>query len=240
MSVAYLNPRFDLDEDARSVTATFRIVNQSNRTWNREEGYSLGWQIFDPETSTFISEGDWLPLSKDLAPAETEEVEVRLTLPPERGHYHVYISPLHAGEGWFYQRGDKFLLVDAFVEGGKAHLLETVATTLGSLRRRNLRRAIGKAFTVPWISIWTNRALIRSMVRRDIMARYRPSIRRRGWPATFARLLPSGRHSRRSSVRSWPRLKTSGWTKVSSRRHYGLCLRACEGWMNASTTTRRR
>ena len=175
MSVAYLNPRFDLDEDARSVTATFRIVNQSNRTWNREEGYSLGWQIFDPETSTFISEGDWLPLSKDLAPAETEEVEVRLTLPPERGHYHVYISPLHAGEGWFYQRGDKFLLVDAFVEGGKAHLLETVATTLGSLRRRNLRRAIGKAFTVPWISIWTNRALIRSMVRRDIMARYRGS-----------------------------------------------------------------
>lgn len=175
MSVAYLNPRFDLDEDTRSIVANFRIVNQSNRTWQREEGYSLGWQIFDPETGTFIAEGDWLPLKKDLAPAETEAVEVRLTLPPERGHYHVYISPIHAGEGWFYQRGATFLLVDAFVEGGKAHLREAVATTLGSLRRRNLRRAIGKAFTVPWISIWTNRALIRSMVRRDIMARYRGS-----------------------------------------------------------------
>jgi len=175
VSVAYLDPRFDLDEDARSIVANFRVVNQSNRTWQRDEGYSLGWQIFDPETGTFIAEGDWLPLRKDLAPAETEAVEVRLTLPPERGHYHVYISPIHSSEGWFYQRGASFLLVDAYVEGGKAHLTEGGATTLGSLRRRNLRRAIGKAFTVPWISIWSNRALIRSMVRRDIMARYRGS-----------------------------------------------------------------
>jgi lipopolysaccharide transport system permease protein len=175
VSVAYLNPSFELDEDSRSVVATFRIVNHSNNTWRRDEGYSLGWQIFDPETGTFIAEGDWLSLKKDLAPAETEDVEVKVTLPPEKGRYHVYISPIHAGEGWFYQRGAAFLLVDAVVEGGKARLLETVATTLRSLRRRNLRRAIGKAFTVPWISIWTNRGLIRSMVRRDIMARYRGS-----------------------------------------------------------------
>ncbi len=175
MSVAYLDPQFDLDEDARSVVATFRIVNHSNRTLRRDDGYSLGWQIFDPETGTFISEGDWLPLGKDLAPAETQAVEVRLTLPPERGRYHVYISLIHAGEGWFYQRGSSFLLVDALVEHGKARLLETVATTLRSLSRRKLRRAIGMAFTFPWISIWSNRGLIRSMVRRDIMARYRGS-----------------------------------------------------------------
>jgi lipopolysaccharide transport system permease protein len=175
LSVAYLNPSFDLDEDSRSVVAKFRIVNHSNQTWRRDDGYSIGWQIFDPETATFIAEGDWLSLKKDLAPAETGDMEVKLTLPPERGHYHVYISLLHAANGWFYQQGAQFLLVDAFVEGGKARLLETVATTLGSLRRRNLRRAIVKAITLPWISIWSNRGLIRSMVRRDITARYRGS-----------------------------------------------------------------
>jgi lipopolysaccharide transport system permease protein len=61
------------------------------------------------------------------------------------------------------------------VEHGKARLLETAATTLRSLRRRNLRRGIGKAFTYPWRTIWQNRSLIRSMVRRDIMSRYRGS-----------------------------------------------------------------
>jgi lipopolysaccharide transport system permease protein len=175
VSVAYLNPSFTLDEESRSIVAKFRIVNHSGETWRRDDGYSLGWQIFDPETGTFIAEGDWLSLKKDLAPAETEEVEVKVTLPPERGHYHVYISPIHAATGWFYQRGASFLLVDACVEAGRARLIEAVATTLRSLRRRNLRRAIGKAFTLPWISIWTNRNLIRSMVRRDILARYRGS-----------------------------------------------------------------
>lgn len=175
MSVAYQAPQFHLDEEARSIVIKFRIVNNSNQTWRRDEGYSLGWQIFDPETSTFIAEGDWLSFKKDVAPAGAEDVQMMLTLPPERGHYHVYISPIHAGSGWFYQKGAAFLLVDAWVEGGKARLLETAATNLRSLRRRNLRRAIGKAFTYPWLSIWQNRGLIRSMVRRDIMARYRGS-----------------------------------------------------------------
>src|ERR1700712_629137 len=144
MRVAFEQPEFSIDESTRIITSRFRLVNHSNETWKRDEGYSLGWQIFDPETGTFIAEGDWLSLKKDLAPAETEEVEVKLTLPPERGHYHVYISPIHAGTGWFYQRGASFLLVDAWVEGGKARLLETVATTLRALRRRNLRRAFTK------------------------------------------------------------------------------------------------
>jgi lipopolysaccharide transport system permease protein len=175
LSVSYQSPEFQIDEESRSITAKFRIVNHSNKTWQRDGGYSLGWQIFDPETGTFIAEGDWIPFRKDLAPAETEDVELRLTLPPEHGRYHVYISPIHTGSGWFYQSGAQFLLLDAQVEHGKAHLLETAATTLRSLRRRNLRRGIGKAFTYPWLTIWQNRSLIRSMVRRDIMSRYRGS-----------------------------------------------------------------
>jgi lipopolysaccharide transport system permease protein len=175
MPVSYEHPEFDLDGASRTIHTKFRIVNHSNETWRRDDGYALGWQIYDPDTGTFISEGDWTPLKSDLAPAQMEDVELALKLPPERGHYHVYISLLHTGAGWFYERGDQFLLADATVESGVAHLVETSITTLKSLRRRNLWRSMERAFIYPVRTIWENRGLIRSMVRRDILARYRGS-----------------------------------------------------------------
>src|SRR5436189_258766 len=48
-------------------------------------------------------------------------------------------------------------------------------TTLGALRRANVRRALPRLFTDPFRAVWNNRRLIRSMVRRDILARYRGS-----------------------------------------------------------------
>ena len=43
------------------------------------------------------------------------------------------------------------------------------------LARRILLRSLGRAFTYPFLTIWRNRSLIRSMVRRDIVGRYRGS-----------------------------------------------------------------
>jgi hypothetical protein len=149
MAAGYEHPEFHLDADSRTIHTRFRLVNHSNQTWRRDDGYALGWQIYDPDTSTFIAEGDWVALKSDLAPAQMEDVELALQLPPERGHYHVYISPLHAG-GWFYQRGDRFLLADARVDSGVAQLLETSTTTLSALRRRTLWRSAGRAFTYPF------------------------------------------------------------------------------------------
>ena len=45
----------------------------------------------------------------------------------------------------------------------------------GAARARSLDQAIPKAFLYPPRSLWRNRKLIRSMVRRDILARYRGS-----------------------------------------------------------------
>ncbi|MBI3280995.1 MAG: ABC transporter permease [Acidobacteria bacterium] len=180
MAVGYQEPRFELDPAARTVIAEFRIANQSETVWRREDGFAVGWQVYDPETGTFIAEGEWQALAHDLAPAENEQVRVELRLPPERGRYHVYISPLNRA-GWFFARGDRFLLVDAGVEGGRATLGATLITTLRSLQRRNLRRAAGRAFTRPVLSVWRNRALIRSMVLRDILARYRGSFADAFW-----------------------------------------------------------
>jgi lipopolysaccharide transport system permease protein len=48
-------------------------------------------------------------------------------------------------------------------------------TTVSSLARAQFLRAIPKAFVYPPRSLWRNRNLIRSMVRRDLLARYRGS-----------------------------------------------------------------
>ena len=187
--IAYQDPKFVVEPEARSVDATFSLVNESEKTWRRDEGYSLGWQLFDPETGTFISEGEWMPFHKDIAPAETAQVNVQVILPPEKGHYHVYISPLRDNEGWFYQQGAPFLLLDAAVEAGRASLIESGVTTLASLRRRNFWRNVRTAFTYPFVTIWTNWSLIRSMVRRDILARYRGSFGDAFWAVLNPALL---------------------------------------------------
>jgi lipopolysaccharide transport system permease protein len=175
MRAGYQQTDFALDPDSRTITASFRLVNQSDEHWRSGEGFFLGWQMFDPETNTFIAEGTWSALPKDLAPAETAGVTVPVNLPKERGRYHVYISPIVQGHGWFYQHGKPFLLVDAAVESGRARLLDTRVTTLRSLHRKNIRQALIKFFTLPVQVLARNWSLIRSMVRRDILARYRGS-----------------------------------------------------------------
>jgi len=96
-------------------------------------------------------------------------------LPPERGHYHVYVSPVTPKDGWFYARNEPFVLVDAFVEHSQAQVIAVGQSTLKTLRRRKLWSNIRKVFTLPFTSIWRNRSLIRSMSRRDVTARYRGS-----------------------------------------------------------------
>jgi lipopolysaccharide transport system permease protein len=175
MIAAYEQIAFDVDAGTRTIGARFRLVNRSHEDWRVSDGFALGWQIYDPETGTFIQEGEWTRLIEDVASAQMADVQLSIQLPPERGHYHVYVSPVTPKDGWFYARNERFLLIDAFVEHGAARLIEAGETTLKSLRRRKLWSGIGKAFTLPFTSIWRNRSLIRSMSRRDVMARYRGS-----------------------------------------------------------------
>lgn len=130
-------------------------------------GVVLSHHVFDPETNTVIYDGPRVPLS----PQATLEIE----LPPEPGHYRVFISPMRENAGWFYERGHKFLMVDAVVENGAAAVRRCRVFTLNALRREILTRSFGRAFKLPFQTIARNRSLIRAMVRRDIMGRYRGS-----------------------------------------------------------------
>jgi lipopolysaccharide transport system permease protein len=61
------------------------------------------------------------------------------------------------------------------VDAEGAHLLRSATTTMGALGRRNLLRSLGRGFKYPLAIVWRNRSLIRSMVRRDVLGRYRGS-----------------------------------------------------------------
>jgi lipopolysaccharide transport system permease protein len=120
----------------------------------------VGWQIYDPTTGAFLFEGEW-------AQVHACRVNLRVPLPGEDGCYRVQVAPVAARE--------RFILIDARVSQGHVVMSSPRVTTEASLRRERLLRAIPRAFLYPPRSLWLNRKLIRSMVRRDILARYRGS-----------------------------------------------------------------
>jgi lipopolysaccharide transport system permease protein len=150
-----------------------RVENTTSEPWTPEDGYAASFQVFDAETGALVLEGPRTPLK--LAPGESIDVEVAVEFPPEPGCYRVYVSALREDVCWLYDRGAPFTVIDAEVASGAPRLLRTATTTLRALHRRTLARSVARAFRNPVVSIWRNRGLIRSMVRRDILGRYRGS-----------------------------------------------------------------
>lgn len=161
MKARYQNLQTTLEEGSRRIRVRFHLDTDV-------AGPLLGWQIYDPVSATFILEGEWKPV-------ENRDVDLAIELPRESGPYRVYVSPIDDRAGWFYAQGSGFVVVDAQVDDGSVVLAAARVTTLGRLRRQGLMRSLPKLFTLPSQSLWRNRRLIRSMVRRDIMARYRGS-----------------------------------------------------------------
>jgi len=157
------------------VIASFRLRNTSGAPWRAAEGFAAGYHIFDAETGTLIVDGARHAPPCDVAPGEALPVEMRIALPPEPGRYDVFLSPMQEDVCWFYTHGWPFLRVEAAVEDGQARLARVRVVTLRTVRLENLLRAAGRAFTLPLFTIARNRSLIRTMVRRDILGRYRGS-----------------------------------------------------------------
>ncbi len=174
MSIVFEGTRIE-PEGGVTLRVNGSIRNLSGATWRGEEGFAVGFQIFDAETDTLIVDGSRSPLSRGLAPGETDSFALEVSLPAESSRYRIFVSLLQENVCWHYQRGYPFLLIDAEVAGGAAFLLRSKVTTARALRRERWLRAIGRGFKYPLTSIAANRGLIRSMVRRDILGRYRGS-----------------------------------------------------------------
>jgi lipopolysaccharide transport system permease protein len=120
----------------------------------------IGWQLYDPSTGMFLQEGEWTDVTG-------READLRIPLPADEGAYSVQVAPV--------KDRARFIEIPARVGAGKLEIGTPRVVTAASVRRARLLRAIPKAFVLPVRSIWRNRKLMASMVRRDILSRYRGS-----------------------------------------------------------------
>jgi lipopolysaccharide transport system permease protein len=175
MSATYLNRQVTLDPATRTVDAEFDIRNDTAETWRAAEGFGVGHHQFDAESGTLIVDGARVHPPRDIGPGEVWRVRLEFALPAEDGRYQVRLSPMRENVCWYYDRGWPFLLVEACTKGGATTLGRVRVTDRENLRRERELRAVGRAFVYPFETIWHNRALIRVMVRRDILGRYKGS-----------------------------------------------------------------
>ncbi len=150
------------------------LENRSRQIWT-PENFSLGWQLYDPQSSVFIEDGAWTPVSTDVPPGSTAKFDIAIPFQPDSGSYEVYVSPIEKPSGWAYDRGERFLRVDVSAENSQLQVLGQEITTVRSLRWRSFFRALPRLIAAPVLAIAQNHRLIRSMARRDILARYRGS-----------------------------------------------------------------
>ncbi|MBM3752564.1 MAG: ABC transporter permease [Acidobacteria bacterium] len=134
-------------------------------------GEAAGWQLLDRRTGALIEEGEWVMEARDSDVA----------LPAEDGSYRVLVSTVDAERGWAYERGASMRVIDVAVDGGVERVERDRETTLRSLRLERLIPRALQFLAEPWRAMWSNRALIFTMVRRDMETRYRGSMGDRFW-----------------------------------------------------------
>jgi lipopolysaccharide transport system permease protein len=113
------------------------------------------WQVIDPATESLLDEG------------RTAEANVSVTLPEGDGAYRVQVAPAN--------NRNRFTLIDAQVTAGQLVAQPARKTSAAAMRWLRFFRAVPKAFVYPMRSVAENHKLMSSMVRRDILARYRGS-----------------------------------------------------------------
>ena len=120
----------------------------------------VGWQLYDPSTGAFLQEGEWSEVT-------SRDADLSIPLPSEAGFYSVQIAPV--------KDRAHYIEIEAHVGEGNLQIGPAHVLSAASVRRGRLLRAIPKAVLLPIKSVWRNRKLMGSMVRRDIIARSRGS-----------------------------------------------------------------
>lgn len=169
MSAGFGNP--DVRLAGKVLLVGFEIANRTSESWRSEDGWAAGYHLFDEPTGTLVVDGVRTPL--DLAPAQGRAMALEIALPPEPGEYAIYVSAMREHVAWFYNQGWPFLLIDVAVDdNGAPRLLGWRIADKRSVARKRLARSISRGFSLPLTSIWRNRSLIRTLVRRDVLSRY--------------------------------------------------------------------
>jgi len=166
--------KVQLRVQATVLEISVAVENNSRQTWT-PGNFSFGWQLYDPRSKVFIEEGAWTPVAADVPPGSSAKFDIAIPFQPDSGSYEIYLSPIQQPGGWAYARGEKFLRIGVQAADGQLRILEHEITTIRSLRWRRMWAALPQLVASPVRTVVQNRRLIRSMARRDILARYRGS-----------------------------------------------------------------
>ena len=161
---------------ANRLRVSARLRNQSDRAWPAGGAVRLAYQVLDPATGALLVEGPRADLPAELPPGGETRVEIAVELPPESGAYRILVSAIEENVAWFFQRGADCLAVDAVSAEGRVEIRRARRTTARSRALESWGRRLVRALTYPLATLWRHRALIASMVRRDIQGRYRGSV----------------------------------------------------------------
>jgi lipopolysaccharide transport system permease protein len=133
---------------------------------------TMGCHWLDPDSGRFLRESPWVEADGSA--------RFEFELPPAPGRYRFYVSPRLDGS-WGYLRGQEFLAIDATVDEAGVRVDRKLMTTVGQMRRERWPATMAEILLGPWKSYAANRHLILSMVRRDIVSRYRGSFADAFW-----------------------------------------------------------
>ena len=176
MQAAIVQHRVNVDAAARRIRVRLGVENRGSATWSAEKGFSARGQIRDAETGAVIVDGtETFPVKETVPPGAPAEIEVDFDLPPITGRFHIFVSLFQEGVGWFFDHGSPFFLIECEVAESAIRLTRQTVTTSAALRGRRLLRSAKRACSYPLLIFSRHGSLIRSMVRRDILGRYRGS-----------------------------------------------------------------
>lgn len=137
-----MNPRFS--EAAASIVEDRLLVECGGNE-------RLRYEVRDHDTDAVLDAG--------------EGVDLDIPLPEDDGDFAVLVSRAAEAAG-------PLLYFQVVVSDGTPRLSSRRTTSAAGLRRGRLLRRLARGVVQPFRSIWRNRSLIRSMVRRDIAGRY--------------------------------------------------------------------
>ncbi len=151
------------------------ISNRTGDAWSAAAGDALSYRIYDASTQTLLVDGPRQPLRGEVAAGERLHVDLEIDMPVTEGAYLIYVSPIRNDTGWMFERGNDFLLAAAEVTDAGAVVRSTRPASLRKLVWMRFFRSFVRAFHYPVRTIVEHRSLIHSLVRRDIIGRYRGS-----------------------------------------------------------------
>jgi lipopolysaccharide transport system permease protein len=179
-----LEPRGDC-----GLALSAELRNAGSRNWPAGGPVFFAYQVLDRAAQSLLREGERVAFDRDVPPGGRVRVSINIELPEDDGTYTVFVSPVEEGVAWFYERGSEFLEVDVEVSTGKVVVLRQRKWSAGARALHRALRRIRNLLVSPFTTIWPHRALIASMVRRDIRGRYRGSMAGMFWTVIHPLLL---------------------------------------------------